>query len=155
MTRPTVAATAAKTSEFCRQPRVSFRAKTSVQLDRVKFPAANRPLPTSALREVVRITPKGSRIITTEKRETSTVSGTRQRRRCTTDGWTDFPETVTYCFFASTTSDRNSTISETTIRKTDRPTASFIPVCPLVTYSTIRVVTVFTFPCVPIMEGMP
>ena len=63
----------------------------------------------------------------TANSDTSSVTGSRQRRRCTTAGLTDFPDTVMYCRFASTTSDRKSITSATAIRKTDRAVASFMP----------------------------
>ena len=70
-------------------------------------------------------------------------------------GRTDLPDTVMYCFFASTTSEMNRMISAITIRNTAMPVASFSACWPRETYSTMRVVTVCTRPGLPMMEGMP
>ena len=76
---------------------------------------------------VAKMVAKGMRMTTTAKRETRTVKGTRQKRRSTTAGLTDFPETVMYCFFASTTSERKRISTATVNRKTAMPVASFMP----------------------------
>ena len=155
ITRPMVAATAAKTREFFRQLIVSVLANTPVQLDVVKFVASRTLFPISILKDVVRIVTKGRTTTITAKSETRTVMGMRQARRSTIAGRTDLPETVMYCFLASRTSEINRTIRPTTMRNTARPVASFMPVCPCPTYSTMRVVTVFTLPGIPMMDGMP
>ena len=126
-TMPTVAATAAKTREFLKLFMVSTRPNTVFQLERVKFPARKTLLPTSILKEVKRIVPKGITMTTTAKRATITVSGSRQERRSTIAGRTDLPETVMYCRLASTTSDRKRMMTASSIRKTARPVASLRP----------------------------
>ena len=152
---PMEAATEAKRREFFKQLIVSVRPKTVCQLERVKLPGRSMLLPTSTLKEVAKMVAKGMRITTTAKRETRTVKGTRQKRRSTTAGLTDLPETVMYCFFASTTSERKRISTATVSRKTAMPVASFMPCWPRPTYSTILVVTVWTRPGEPMIEGMP
>ena len=134
---------------------VSPRANTVVQLAKVKFFSASMDFPMSTLNDVVSIVAKGISTTITANSDTSPVSGTRQLRSSTTAGRTDLPDTVMYCFFASITSDMNRIASATAIRNTARAVASFRPCCPKDTNSTMRVVTVFTLPGVPMMEGIP
>ena len=98
---------------------------------------------------------KGITITTTAKRDTKRVRGSLHLPRSTMAGCTDFPETVMYCRFASTTSERNKIKIANTIRKMAIPVASLRPCCPRALYSTILVVTVCTRPGAPIIEGIP
>ena len=85
---------------------VSILPKTVFQFVRVKFPEESMLLPTSILKDVERMVANGIRITMTANRDTRIVSGIRHLRRSTIAGLTDLPDTVIYCFFASTTSDR-------------------------------------------------
>ena len=152
---PTVAATEAKIREFFRLLSVSTRPKTVSQLLSVKLPACSALLPTSILNEVSRIVAKGIRMTITAKSETKIVSGTLQRRSSTSVGCMDLPDTVMYCRFARTTSERNRMITASSIRNTAMPMASLSPCWPRETYSTMRVVTVCTRPGLPMIDGMP
>ena len=127
---PTVAVTAPKIRLFFRQSSVSWREKISVHWPKVKLPGSVRLLPTSTLKEVVRMVAKGIRITTTAKRLTSTVSGMRHLRKSTMFGRVDLPLTVIYWRFAITKSDTYSTITAITIRNTARPVASLRPWVP-------------------------
>ena len=153
---PAEAVAAAKISEFRRQTVIWLSVKAMRQLAKVKLAGSNRGRPRSERREMDRMAPKGRKIISRAKSQVSTVSGTRQARRSTITGCTDLPETVVYCFRASTTSETNRISSAAAIRKTDRPVASAMP--PWLRSATvlIRVVTV-SRPEVPpaMMEGMP
>ena len=72
---------------------------------KVKLPSANSDLPTSILNEVVRMVAKGMSTTMTANRLTMTVSGTRHLPRSTMFGRVDLPDTVMYCFRATTKSD--------------------------------------------------
>ncbi len=61
---------------------------------------------------------------------TSAVSGLRQLRSSTMLGRVLLPDTVTYCFLASTKSDRYRISSAISIRNTARPVASLRPWVP-------------------------
>ena len=105
-TIPTVAVTTPKIRLFFRQLMVSEREKMVCHWVRVKFSESKRDLPTSILKEVVRMVAKGISTTIMANRLTSTVSGTRHLPRSTMLGRVDLPDTVMYCFRATTKSLR-------------------------------------------------